>query len=51
MVRKAWGRMDVTSRQRRLFLHALQTYCGNEGGERLVGLGVRVEKDGEEVRR
>jgi len=52
------GPMDATSRQRGLYLRAAQTHCGNEGnfgnhegGERLVGLGVKVMKEGEEVRR
>jgi hypothetical protein len=52
---KAWRPMDTASRQRRLPPHAVQTDCGiesdfsnhDECGERLVGLGVRVEKEGE----
>jgi hypothetical protein len=50
--------LDAASRQRRLSLHAEQAHCGiegdfgnrDEGAERSVGPGVRVEKEGEEVR-
>jgi hypothetical protein len=58
-LRNAWGPMDAASRQNRLSLRTAQTDCGIEGdfgnhdecGERLVGLGLRVEKKGEKVRR
>jgi hypothetical protein len=56
---KGLGPMGVTSRQRRPSLRAEQTHCGiagdfgnhHEGGERLVGLTVRVVVVGEPVKR
>jgi len=42
-LRKAWGPMDATSRERRLSLSAVQTNCGIEGEER--------PKEGEDVGR